>query len=494
MVYAYGRGGVGEAAMAALVQLTPAALVAPVAAVAGDRFPRVRVLAGSFLAQAVAAAAVATAMLGDAPAGVVYAAATLLAVTITFSRPAMSSLLPGVTTTPTELTAANVVGGLIENVGRFAGPLLAGLIIHVAEPGTVFAAAAAMMTAATALVATVPATSAPADGADGEEETPRRALIGGFTVLRSEPGPRLLVALLGVVNVVVGALDVLFVAVAVDLLEREEAVSGLLSGAAGLGGIAGAAVAVGLVGRRRLTPPIVAGSVLLGAPVVVLGGTNGLLMAMALLLVAGVGRTVVGIGCRTLLQGVTPDDVLARVFGVHEGLTMAAYAIGSVAVAALDGWLGLSATLVVLGLLVPIVVLLRLGALLALDARRPEPDPEVVNLMRSVPMFAPLPPYSLEQLAVNFERHTYRPGESLMTVGTPGDALYVIASGEAIVERDGATVHRCRAGDHVGEVALLRDVPRTADVVAGDDLVAYRLERDVFLEAVTGHPLSLIHI
>ena len=186
LVYAYGRGGVGEAAVAALVQLAPAALVAPVAAVAGDRASRVRVLVGSFVAQALAAAAVAVAMLVDAPAVAVYAAATLLAVTITFSRPAMSSLLPTVTTTPTELTAANVVGGLVENVGRFAGPLLAGLIIHLGEPGTVYAAAALMMGAAAALVASVPATAAAVAADDGLEETPRQALLAGFP----RPAPR----------------------------------------------------------------------------------------------------------------------------------------------------------------------------------------------------------------------------------------------------------------------------------------------------------------
>lgn len=355
LVYAFGRGGVSEAGVAALVQLVPAALVAPIAAVAGDRFPRARVLAASHLAQAVAAGVVAVAMFADASPVVVYAAATLLAVTVTFSRPAMGSLLPSVAGSARELTAANVAAGLIENVGRFLGPALAGLIIHLAEPATVFAVAAPMMVGAALLAASVRPESAellPVVDA----ERPLRLIGAGFVLIGRQRAPRLVLGVLAALNVVIGALDVMFVGVAVDLLDREESVSGLLSGAAGFGGVLGAVTAVAMVGRRRLTPAIAFGSLLVGGPVIALVGVDGVALAICLLAVSGAGRTVVGIASRSLLQGITPDDVLARVFGVHEGMTMAAYGVGSILVVGLEVWFGLSTTLVVIGLLLPVVV------------------------------------------------------------------------------------------------------------------------------------------
>lgn len=490
LVYAFGRGGVSEAGVAALVQLVPAALVAPIAAVAGDRFPRARVLAASHLAQAVAAGVVAVAMFADASPVVVYAAATLLAVTVTFSRPAMGSLLPSVAGSARELTAANVAAGLIENVGRFLGPALAGLIIHLAEPATVFAVAAPMMVGAALLAASVRPESAellPVVDA----ERPLRLIGAGFVLIGRQRAPRLVLGVLAALNVVIGALDVMFVGVAVDLLDREESVSGLLSGAAGFGGVLGAVTAVAMVGRRRLTPAIAFGSLLVGGPVIALVGVDGVALAICLLAVSGAGRTVVGIASRSLLQGITPDDVLARVFGVHEGMTMAAYGVGSILVVGLEVWFGLSTTLVVIGLLLPVVVGLLAPGLLALDADRPEPDPAVFGLVRSNSIFRPLPPYVLEQLVVTLERVAPQRGTVLMAQDDPGDVMFLIAEGVATVHRGGQVVRHCGVGEHVGEIALLRDVPRTASVRAGEGLVAYRLERDVFLEAVTGHPRSL---
>jgi hypothetical protein len=326
---------------------------------------------------------------------------------------------------------------------------------------------------------------------DTGAESPLRLVGAGFLLVGRQRAPRLVLSVLAALNVVIGAIDVIFVAVAVDLLDREEAVSGLLSGSVGLGGVVGAMSAVALVGRRRLTPAIAFGSVLVGGPLIVMVGVDGLALALCLLAASGAGRTVVGIASRSLLQGITPDDVLARVFGVHEGMTMAAYALGSILVAGLELWVGLSTTLVVIGLTLPAVVGLLAPGLLRLDADRPEPDPAVFGLVRSNAIFAPLPPYVLEQLVATLERVAPPRGTPLMAEGDPGDVMYLVAEGVATVHRAEQVVRHCGVGEHVGEIALLRDVPRTASVTAGDGLVAYRLERDVFLEAVTGHPRSL---
>ncbi len=137
-----------------------------------------------------------------------------------------------------------------------------------------------------------------------------------------------------------------------------------------------------------------------------------------------------------------------------------------------------------LGVAIALVVVPALPHLRRLDDTLKAPSG--LPLLQAIPMFAPLPSPVLETLARQLTTHQVSAGSPVFLEGDVGDAFYIIESGEIRIGH-GATALRTEvAGDHFGEIALLRDVPRTADAVAIVDTVLRRLDRAVFLDAITG--------
>jgi MFS family permease len=491
LVYAFERGGAAEMGAVSAILLVPSAVVAPFAAYAGDRFRRDRVLAIDYVVQGLAMGATAATLYAEAPAGLVYAAATIASISITFTRPAQNSLLPALTPTPAALTAANVVSGLVEGVGKMLGPIIAGILLGTSGSAAVFSFFAVLTLLGALLVARL--------RVDVGAVTPRSLIdaagvlhetLRGFHTLRRSPEPRLVVLLLSAGVIVVGALDVLFVATAIDLLGIGASGAGYLSAAFGAGAIVGAASTVALVGRRRLTPSLAGGALLLGAPIGLVAAAPSAVGAPVLFATAGAGRSVGDVSGRTLLQRISPDDVLSRVFGVLEGLTMIALVIGSVGAAVLIETWGVQTALVVVGAFLPIVILLSSGRLLSIDRSAEAPDAERLRLLREIPFFAPLPAPAMERVMADLIATEAAAGDLLIREGDPGDRFYVIVEGEVAITRRGEHVSDQGPGAYVGEIALLRDVPRTASVTAKTPLRLLALEREPFLLAVTGHPVS----
>ena len=110
--------------------------------------------------------------------------------------------------------------------------------------------------------------------------------------------------------------------------------------------------------------------------------------------------------------------------------------------------------------------------------------------MRESPIFSPLPQAQQERLARELIPVHAASGEAVIREGASGDRFYVVDTGELEVSVDGAGVRTLGPGDHFGEIALLRDVPRTATVTATTAVDLYALERDEFIGAVTGHAPS----
>ena len=486
LVYAFDRGGgAAGSGVVALVQLLPAAILAPILSGFAQRLPRERVLFLSLAAQATGMAILAVALLVDAPLVLVYVLAAAMTVAITVTRPAHDALLPWLARTPEELTMANVATGTIGNLAILVAPAAAGAILATAGAWVAFGASAAIVGGAAVLVAgiaTERSTLAPRrlDGAAGDEIGIGEGLR---ILLRNHAGSRTIVLLTAVGSVMEGALDLIAVVLALDILKVGDAVVGILASVVGAGGLVGAALAAGLVGRSRIGVPFLIGLALWGLPVVVVGLAPSLAVAVVMFLIAGVARSVVDVAGRTLLQRVAPDATLNAIFGALEGLRVLMLAIGSVAVPALIILIGPQAGLVVAGIWLPVLVLVSAAAVRRAD------DHAVVHvrelrLLRALPMFAPLAPPTIERLAAHLDPVHVDADRRIIVEGEPGDRFYVINDGRATVAVGERTVRELGPGDGFGEIALLHDVPRTATVESITPVSMYALDRTVFLTAL----------
>jgi Cyclic nucleotide-binding domain/Major Facilitator Superfamily len=482
LVYAYSRGGATIAGVVALAQLVPAALLAPVFAALADRRSPVVLLAGGYLVQAAAMGATAAAIAGGVPLAA-YAAAVVASTAVTATRPAQATLIPSLAATPDQLTAANVVVGWVEAAGIAASGVLTGVLITIAGVAGVFGVCAALGAVAALLVfrLRVPALAAPQ-----EHAPPVTAGLGASVRLAGrQPRLRLMLALLTAEAAVVGALDLLFVILAVTVLGRPQAWAGYLNSVYGAGAILAAPVSVLLVGRR-LGKPILGAALLLSGALAALAAGLGLGGTVALLTVAGASRALLDVASRSLLQRSVPAQSLGQVFGLLEGLTMAGLAIGALLVPTLVHLGGSRLALLGVAAVLPLAAAAGGRALFSLDTQAPVPVVEIA-LLRSIPLFAALPAPAVEGLAAALTPAEMPAGGVLIRQGEKGDAYYAIAAGQFDVFQDGRFLRRCGRGEGTGEIALLRAVPRTASVIARTDATVYGLAREPFLTAVLGH-------
>jgi MFS family permease len=480
-VFAYEAGGASAVGIAGLVRLLPAAVIAPFAASFGDRFRRERFLLALALLGSAALAASAAAAFADVEI-LVYAFAAPLGLATTLIRPAVQALLPSLARTPEELIASNGATSTIESLGTLLGPLLAGVLVAIADAGLVFAVAAGALLVGAALLSGV-MVEGRIDMSGVLEEDTRRALVAGFRAIARSSGTRLLVALIAAQTFVRGCLNVLIVVVAYRVLDAGGEVVGYLTAAIGVGGLLGAVGAMTL-GGRRLAVLFGVALVFWGLPVMLIGPIPELAVAIVLLAVVGAANSVEDVAVFTLLQRIVPDEILTRVLGVTWSLAMGGVALGSIAAPVFVNAIGPRWAFLVVGSILPLLALVAYRRLAEID-RAVAPAPEL-ELIEGVPIFAPLSVAAKEWVAAKVIPVSVRAGELVIRAGETGDRFYIVGEGELDISAEGlhTTAHRA---DYFGEIALLRDVPRTATVKALVDSELYALQRDDFLAAVTGH-------
>jgi MFS family permease len=486
-VFAYHAGGARAVGLLFFARWGLAAVLAPWLGFLADRWSRRLVMIGSDLTRVLLVGGIATLVETRGPALAVYALAVAASVASSAFQPAQAALMPSLASTPEELTSANVAMSTIGGVGFLAGPALGGGLLATTTTSVVFLFTVGALIWSLVCVAQLP--SDRAERAESSEQALGASLVAGFRAILSVPPLRLVVGLTGAQVLVTGAFEVLLVVVALRLLHAGNPGVGWLNTAYGVGGVLGGIAAAALAGRQRLAADFGFGLLLWGVPIALLAAWANLGFALVLIGFVGVGGTIIDVAGMTLLQRAADDEVLGRVFGVLESLIFLGLAVGAAITSALVGALGIRASLVAAGVLLPFCVLATAGKLRALDAASRVPG-EPLALLRSIAMFAPLPPPVLERLASAATLVAVRAGDVVFSRGDTGDRFYAIESGRVAVGLDDGETRELGAGDFFGEIALLRDVPRTATVRALEDLRLYALERDDFIAAVTGHAPS----
>ncbi|MFL5685043.1 MAG: cyclic nucleotide-binding domain-containing protein [Chloroflexota bacterium] len=497
VVYAFSRGGAAEAGFVGFAVGLPAILVAPAAAILGDRHPRSRVMFTAYVSQAVAfAAAGAALMLGETFVGYTFGVVAMALIALT--RPLLASLLPEIARSPEELTAGNVASGLGEGFGALGGSLLAGVLLALAGAPSVLVAGGGVMLFASLLLLPLalravtierdPLRPVEAGFASTARMAFRELAAGAVTTLAD----RRLVALSTLMAMTIGtlgALNVLIVIVAIDVLGYDEQAAGFLAAVTGVGALLGSVVATTLVGRERIAGPLL-GSIVgfaVAVAAVGLGSTPG--PVVIALVATGIGWSVAWVAATTMIQRLVGDDVMTRVFGINESLQTGAESLGGLVVPVLVVVIGPGGALIALGIVLAVVAIVAAPVLLRADRI----DPAILRdlaIIRAVPMFSPLSAPVVERLAAYAERSVAEPGASIITEGEHGDRFYVVLSGRVRVSVQDRDVGELAAGGSFGEIALIRDVPRTATVRAVEPTELLAIRREPFLEALTGQARS----
>jgi MFS family permease len=487
-VYAYEQGGAAAVALVTVIRMVPAALASPLTSSLADRFDRRRVMIVSDIVRAALMVLAALTIWLDGPSAAVYCIVAVSSVTSTVFLPAEAALLPSLTRNPGELTAANVAMSTVISTAEFVGPALGGLLLVATSIPLVFAINGASFLWSAALVAGVrgggPPTARAPDERTSPEQEPQSSRFAeataGVKAIFGTGDLRLLTGLYTAQTLVAGALEVLIVVIAFDLLGTGEGGIGYLNAAVGAGGLVGGFVALVLATRKRLASDFGLGVALFGVPLALIAVFDSTPVALAGLAVIGLGNSLVDISAITIIQRTVPDAVLGRALGALDAILLGSIGLGAILTPLLIHVAGLRATLIGVGVLLPVLVILTAATLRSLDRRAS--TPLHLALLRAVDIFEPLPEATLERLALSLQELRVPAGGTVIREGDTGDLFYVIGDGE--VEVAGRTL---RAGDSFGEIALLRDVPRTATVTATSNVVLYTLERDVFVAAVTGH-------
>jgi MFS family permease len=485
LVIAYDLGGPVAVGVLGLVRYLTPAIAAPLAGLPASRWSLESVLRATNFVRTLAALGAVVVVARDAPFAALALMVGIEAGVGAFTRPIHMGLLPACGRTPEQLIASNVTSSGAESLGMFVGPAVSGVLVVIGGP--VWAIVAVVVIYIVGLFALV-GLRIPTVGRRSEPASVAsvvRDISAGIRAASTLSGPRLVIVGFGLQTFVRGLLTVLVVVAAIELLGLGEGGVGTLNAAMGVGGLLGAVVAIGLAGRARLGPAFMLALAGWGTPIALMGLLVDPVVAIVAMFAIGISNAVLDVSGYTLAQRTTPNTSRVAFLGLLDGVANLGPAIGGIAAPLLIAWIGTPAALVVTGAILPVAALIEWPAVRRLDEGGPVAARRVA-LLRAQPLFAPLSLATVEHLAATLAPAHFEDGESLIQEGDVGDRYLLLDVGHVDVLQGGRWVRGLEAGSGVGEIALIRDVPRTASVVARGPVRAYSLDRASFLEAVTG--------
>jgi MFS family permease len=461
----------------------PGLLLASYGGVLADRYERVTVLIVSSLASAAVMTAMAVVVAVRAPVGFILAFAALAAAAQAPYRPAAGALTPEVVGEK-ELAAANSIFSGLENLVVVLGPAFGGLLLLTGKPVIGVAINAASFAAAAAIIARLRVRSR--GGADAEGGGTARQLATGFKALGAQPVALALVLFCALDSAVYGASTVLYVPLSIRLGTGPDGYGYLLAGAA-LGGVLGAGLANRLSRASRLAPVIMGSLCLQALPFLLTVPVHSPALAAVLQVASGVGMIIVDVLAITSLQRDLAGDVLSRVLGIFDTLVLGAILLASLAAGILLAHADVNAALIAVGAGIPVIGLIGLPVLLRADrtsavvAERLRPR---VALLSELDLLADADQSTLERLAKAAEEVVIPAGGMVIREGDEADALWILTRGELSVHVGGPQARELApvtAPGYVGEIGLLRGIPRTATVQVRQDSTLLRIDGQDFL-------------
>lgn len=497
LIVAGQHGGVTTAGLYILARTLPSGLLGVFAPtlVRRVRLERVLFVVG---ATRVVGFAVATLVLAvDAPIIVFYVVTIITSTASPLYRSVHAALLPSLCRSASELTAVNIVRGLIDSVSGMVGPAI---VVGVLALGHLVAANGLVLVfglGATISVGFLLISNLSTDrgghavGSVKASEHTVRQIHRGLVDVFAQRNVALLICMYLIQTFTLGAVSVFWVGIAFNLLHVGESAIGVFNTTEGIGSIIGSIMATTLLSSRRLGIWFGIGLSLWGLPLIVLGLAESYPLAIILFAIVGLGNAPMDTAGYTLLQRLSKTGTAGSVLVAAETLATVTCGLGAVVTPLVLHFITLKLALILFGCICPSLFVLSLPRLRAMD-RFLEKQDQLVTYLQSVQLFSGLPFSTLQDLSARMKIESAAAGREVIRQGEPGDSFYIIKEGTAEVLGHNRVIAHLKPGDFFGEIALLRDIPRTATVHAQSDLTLYVLHKTDFIPIINAYKKSLI--